>query len=128
MRLRRRILGVSYFFPFPFPLCHFPVLFLSTEPQLPRSSMELPTNANQPPAKQKTKNATSAVAAGKNAMNDTVANVITARTAMRGRTMTMSVDDIGGRGRGNMRVIPRAILVRMRGLGGGIRRGVILLM
>lgn len=56
---------------------------------------------------------------GKSAMSDIAASAITARTAMRGRTMIMSAADIGGRGRGSMRVIRRAILVRMRGLVGG---------
>ena len=60
----------------------------------------------------------------KSAMSDIAANAIIARIVMRGRTMIMSAGDIGGRGRGSMRVIRRAILVRMRGLvGGGIEGG-----
>ena len=58
-------------------------------------------------------------AGGKSAMSGIDENAITERTAMRGRTMIMSAADIGGRGRGSMRVIRRAILVRMRGLVGG---------
>jgi hypothetical protein len=60
-----------------------------------------------------------AVGAGKSAMSGIDVNAITARTEMRGMTMIMSAGDIGGRGRGSMRVIRRAILVRMRGLVGG---------
>jgi hypothetical protein len=67
-----------------------------------------------------------AVVAGRRDMNGIDARDIIARTAMKGRIMIMSGADIGGRGRGSMRVIPRAILVmtkeRGRGLGGEIRR------
>lgn len=95
MRRRRRILGVS-----PFPLLY-------------RANMY--TDVNQLPAKPKTKTATRAVAAAKSGTSGTVANAITARTAMRGKITTTSGADTGGRGRGSTRVTPRAILVRMRG-------------